>query len=409
MAKVSPFRAVLPAEDCAGVAALPYDVMSSEEARAMVAGRPHSFLRIDRAEVNLPPGTDPHEAAVYAKARELYLSWLSSGVYALEAGEAFFLYRLVMEGRAQHGIVACVSADEYAAGDIRKHELTRVEKEEDRVRHIQALDAQTGPIFLAHRPIAALKEISAVYAAKAPLFDFTAEDGVRHSVWRIDDGADIARVSALFSAVPRLYIADGHHRAASASRVCERKRAAGRAHGEHERILAVLFPADELKIMDYNRVVADLNGLTEEAFLAKIAGKFAVRKVDRAGFKPPAPHLFGCYVGGGFYELAAKEGSFDPADPIKALDVSILQDNLLGPVLGIGDPRKDDRIDFVGGIRGMDELVRRVDGGEAVAFALYPVSLDELMRVADADLIMPPKSTWFEPKLRSGIFIHPLG
>jgi uncharacterized protein (DUF1015 family) len=413
VALIKAFKALRPAPGLeSSVAALPYDVMSSDEARAMTKGKPLSFLRADRAEVNLPPGTSPYDPSVYAKAAELLEGWKAEGVMIREPEECLYLYRLGMGERRQTGIVACASVDEYFEGRIKKHELTRVEKEEDRIRHIEAMRAQTGPIFLAHRPSPSIKALVAKKVAScAPYASFVAEDGVSHELWRIGQAETKPFIEA-FAALDALYIADGHHRAASACKLCARIRE-GRSSiasdAEARGFLSVIFPSDELAIMDYNRVLRDYGPSSEDELLKGLKKSFAVREIGLDGLKPAARHHFGLYVKGRAYELALKPGIADEADPIASLDVSILQSLVLGPLLGIADPRTSERIDFVGGIRGMGELIGRVDAGEACAFALYPVSMDELMRIADSGNIMPPKSTWFEPKLRSGLFIHEIG
>jgi len=413
MVKFRQFRAVRPAVEYASrVAALPYDVMTSEEARAMAGGEPLSFLHIDRGEIDLPEGTDPYSPEVYAKARENLERRISEGVFIQDEKPHFYVYRLTMDGRAQTGLVGCASIDDYISGVIKKHELTRADKEEDRVRHVDTLDANTGPIFLASRKDEAFSALLAKAVRGEPVYDFAAEDGVRHEVWILDDEASEA-AEAFFRAADALYIADGHHRCASAARVGElrrRQRPGWTGDEEFGFFLAVVFPEDQLDILDYNRAVADLNGLTEEEFLAGLSRKFEVERFAGDGpAKPECRHTFGMYLGGKWYLLTARPGVADENDPVARLDVSVLQDNALAPILGIGDPRSDKRIDFIGGIRGLGELERRVDADMKVAFAMYPTTMRELFDIADAGLIMPPKSTWFEPKLRSGLFIHKLG
>ncbi|MCL2111887.1 MAG: DUF1015 family protein [Clostridiales bacterium] len=409
MVKFRPFRAVRPAERFADkVAALPYDVMTSEEARKMAAGNELSFLRIDRAEIDLPEGTDPYGAEVYEKARENFERMAHEGVFVQDEAPRFYAYRLTMEGRSQTGLVGCASIDDYDGGGIKRHELTRADKEEDRVRHVDALDANTGPIFLACRGCEAL---SALLRGGAPLYDFTAEDGVRHEVWALDEGAN-EEVTAIFAGRDALYIADGHHRCASAARVGRLRRDQlpdWTGDEEFNFFLAVVFPEDQLEILDYNRAVADLNGLTKEEFLTRLGKDFEVREYEGGGpAKPACRHTFGMYLDGKWYAMEARTGLVDEADPVARLDVSLLQDYVLAPILGIEDPRTDGRIDFIGGIRGLGELERRVGTDMAVAFAMHPTAMQELFDIADAGLIMPPKSTWFEPKLRSGLFIHKL-
>lgn len=413
MAVFKPFAAVRPLPEYADkVAALPYDVMSSAEARKMAQGNPYSFLHVDKAEIDLAPSIDPYDSRVYAKARENLAKLVTDGICKQDAKPCFYIYRQIMEGRAQTGLVGCASIDDYRNNVIKKHEFTRADKEADRIRHVDACDANTGPIFLTCRPQANLHTILEDWkAAHAPVYDF-AQDGVQQTVWVVDDDAVIAALSQAIAEIEALYIADGHHRAASAVRVGEMRREAKPGYtGEEEFnfFLSVLFASDELAIMDYNRVVKDLNGYSEEEFLKKIEEKFEVAVHEGEGaFHPEKSHAFGLYLGGKWYCLRAKAGTFPEGDPVASLDVSILQENLLGPVLGIGDPRTDQRIDFVGGIRGLGELERRANSDMLLAFSLCPTTLEELMAIADAGKVMPPKSTWFEPKLLSGLFIHKL-
>ncbi len=414
MAVFRPFKAVRPKREYAArVAALPYDVMSSKEAREMVKDDPYSFLHIDRPEVDLDPSVNIYDPAVYKKAGENLKGLLAAGINVREEKPVYYIYRQIMDGRAQAGIVGCASIDDYENNIIKKHELTREDKEEDRVRHVDACNANTGPIFLTFRDDGRVTEfINSWMGNHDALFDFTADDGIRHTVWTIDDAEVIGSVERYFGAVPSFYIADGHHRCASAYRVGKMRRAAKPDYDGTEEFnffLSVLFPANELKIMDYNRVVKDLKGLTAGEFLEKVSGKFTVKELpENADHHPAGKHTINCFVEGKWCALTAKEGSFDENDPVAQLDVSILQDNLLGPVLGIDDPRTDERIRFIGGIRGLGELERLVNEGGGAAFAMYPTTLDDLMTIADTGLIMPPKSTWFEPKLRSGLFIHEL-
>lgn len=405
-----PFRALRPVPQYAEkVAALPYDVMDSDEARAMVQGNPYSFLHVDKAEIDLPTETGIYSDAVYAKARENLDRLVADGVLRQDRQPCFYLYRLTMDGRSQTGVVGCASVAEYEQGIVKKHEQTRADKEADRVRHVGTLNAQTGPIFLAHRPAPALEQVVEGWAAgHAPLADFTAEDGVGHTVWMVDDEMAIAEIQRAYAMIPALYIADGHHRCASAAKVAQLRRQEDAGHTgneEYEFTLSVLFPANQLYIMDYNRVVQDLNGLDRQAFLERLSAVFTVEPVSGPA-KLQARRQFGMYLGGQWYRLCARDGVAPVGDPVQSLDVAVLQNNVLEPVLGIQDPRTDKRIDFVGGIRGLEELQQRVDAGAAVAFALYPTSMEELMAVSDAGRMMPPKSTWFEPKLRSGLFIH---
>ena len=408
MATVKPFRALRPvAAVAAEFASLPYDVMDTAEAREMVAQKPRSFLRVTRAEVDLLPETDPHTPEVYAQAGKKLAEYVAAGLLQREETACYYVYRQKMGEFVQTGLAAVCQTAEYEAGIVRKHELTRPDKEQDRVDHILGTGAQTGPVFLVYRQDPAIAAEVAKVTAGEPVYDFTAEDGIRHTLWVMDDPAAITAVEQAFAAKERLYIADGHHRAAAAARVS--RLSAGKQAGS---FLTVLFPDNEVHILDYNRVIFDWGGLTTEDFLKRIAAKFIVEPI-RANVantgKPDRLHTFGLYLDGAWYRLTPKPGSFDHNDKLASLDVNILQNNLLGPVLGIADPRTDKRIGFVGGIRGMVELRRLVDSGRAVvAFSLYPTSIGELMAVADAGDIMPPKSTWFEPKLRDGIVIHTL-
>ena len=408
MATVKPFRALRPvAAVAAEFASLPYDVMDTAEAREMAAQKPRSFLRVTRAEVDLPPETDPHAPEVYAQAGKKLAEYVADGLLQREETACYYVYRQKMGEFVQTGLAAVCQTAEYEAGIVRKHELTRPDKEQDRVDHILGTGAQTGPVFLVYRQDPVIAAEVAKVTAGEPVYDFTAEDGIRHTLWVMDDPAAITAVEQAFAAKERLYIADGHHRAAAAARVS--RLSAGKQAGS---FLTVLFPDNEVHILDYNRVIFDWGGLTTEDFLKRIAAKFIVEPI-RANVantgKPDRLHTFGLYLDGAWYRLTPKPGSFDHNDKLASLDVNILQNNLLGPVLGIADPRTDKRIGFVGGIRGMAELRRLVDSGRAVvAFSLYPTSIGELMAVADAGDIMPPKSTWFEPKLRDGIVIHTL-
>lgn len=412
MAKIRPFRAVRPAPALADrVAALPYDVMSSEEAREMVAGNPYSFLHVDKAEIDLPRETGPYDDIVYQTARDNLRRMIAEGVFIREQQPCFYVYRQIMDGRSQTGVVACAAIDDYIDDVIKKHELTRPEKEDDRCKHVDVCDAQTGPIFLTYHARPGVNAVVSAAMAAAPLYDFVS-DHVRQTVWIIDSAADIETLVAEFAAAGCLYIADGHHRTASAVRVGKMRRAQHPGYSGDEEFnyfLSVLFPDEQLYIMDYNRVVKDLNGLSEAEFLAKTAEKFTVLPYQGEGpCRPPRHHSVGMYLGGKWYLLEAKPGSYEENDIVAQLDVNVLQQNLLTPILGIGDPRTDKRIEFIGGIRGLQYLADQVDAGAAVAFAMFPTSIDELIRIADAGRLMPPKSTWFEPKLLSGLFIHEL-
>lgn len=413
MAVFRPFKAVRPVPEFASkVAALPYDVMNSEEAACMVEGNPYSFLHVDKAEIDLPEGTDLYSEQVYLKARENMDKLVFDGICVQDSENRFYIYRQVMNGRAQTGLVGCVSIDDYINNIIKKHELTRADKEADRINHVDYCDANTGPIFLTYRPQEKLASLLGGWKeSHEPVYDFITDDGIGNTVWVVDSPETVSEISELFKAVDYLYIADGHHRAASAVKVGLRRREQFPDYDGSEEFnffLAVLFDCNELEIMDYNRVMKDLNGNSEEEFIAKISEKFDVEKVGKEAYKPEKAHTFGMLLGGEWYKLSAKSGTFDENDPVASLDVSILQSNLISPVLGIDDPRTDKRIDFVGGIRGLCELERRVSEDMCLAFSMYPTTLRELMDIADAGQLMPPKSTWFEPKLLSGLFIHKL-
>lgn len=411
MAEIRPFSCVRPAAELADrVAALPYDVYNRQEAKAEVQREPMSFLKIDRAETSFDDSVDTYAPEVYEKARELLEKDIEDGVYITDPDRVYYIYQLEMDGRTQTGLVACSSVDDYMNQVIKKHENTRADKEVDRITHVDTCSAQTGPIFLAYRADQEISQVVDKYVKTEPVYDFTAVDGISHRVWKIDGREDVDTIYQAFQKIDKIYIADGHHRAASAVKVGLKRREENPGYtGEEEfnYFLSVLFPHDELMIMDYNRTVKDLNGLSLDEFMDKVKEKFDVAESET----PVAPEkkgTFGMFTEGKWYVLTAKPELFEGKDAVESLDVSVLQDNLLGPVLGIGDPRTDSRIDFVGGIRGLEELERRVQTDCAVAFAMYPTSIQELFAVADAGLLMPPKSTWFEPKLRSGIFIHAL-
>lgn len=412
MAEIRSFRAYRPKKGLEQrIAALPYDVYNREEAKAEVKKEPLSFLAVDRAETQFDDSVDVYADCVYEKAREMLWKRIEEGSFEQEETPVYYIYELVMDGRAQTGITACASVDDYLNQVIKKHENTRADKEADRIRHVDICDAQTGPIFLAYRSQPVINAIVAQYKAGEPLYDFISPDGIAHRVWKIDGPEDVDAVHRAFSGVGEIYIADGHHRCASAVKVSEKRRRERPGYtGEEEFnfFLSVLFPDDQLMIMDYNRVVKDLNDLTKEEFIGKIRESFQIEELQTgADGRPDKKGTFGMYLDGSWYRLTAKENILSK-DPVKGLDVSVLQDYLLEPVLGITDPKTDKRIDFVGGIRGMKELERRVSEDCRIAFAMYPTSIGELFAVADAGLLMPPKSTWFEPKLRSGLFIHSL-
>ena len=412
MAILKPFKAVRPKDEYASqVGALPYDVMNSEEAREMVKDKPYSFLHVDKAEVDLPKGIDIYSAEVYEKAKENLEALSANGICKQDEKPMLYIYRQIMNGREQTGIVGCTAVDDYINNVIKKHEFTRADKEADRIRHVDTLDANTGPIFLTHRENKNVSDITENWKnAHAPVYDFVSDDGVAQTVWVIDDDAVVDTLVKEFAEIPYLYIADGHHGCASAVRVGERRRVEGEydKDAEFNFFLSVIFPCDQLKIMDYNRVMADLNGNTSEEFIAKMGEKFVVEEADESPYSPKERHTFGMYLDNKWYKVTAKAEFINENDPVECLDVSILQNNLITPILNITDPRTDKRIDFVGGIRGLGELERRCAEGMKLAFAMYPTSLNELMDIADAGKVMPPKSTWFEPKLLSGLFIHKL-
>ena len=410
MAEIRPFVCVRPAEELASrVAALPYDVYNRQEAKEEVQREPLSFLKIDRAETNFDDSVDTYAPEVYQKAKELLQKDKQEGVYITDEDRSYYIYQLVMDGRPQTGLVACSSVDDYMNHVIKKHENTREDKEIDRITHVDTCSAQTGPIFLAYRSDKGIHDIVASYVEKeTPIYDFTAVDGIAHRVWKIAKKEDVDAIYQAFQNIQQIYIADGHHRAASAVKVGLKRRQENPGYtGEEEfnYFLSVLFPHDELRILDYNRTVKDLNGRSLTQFLEEIGKNFIVEKAE-GQVRPEKKGTFGMYTEGQWYHLTAKPELFEGKDAVGSLDVSVLQDYLLGPVLGIGDPRTDQRIDFIGGIRGLSELEKRADSDMKISFSMYPTSITELFDVADQELLMPPKSTWFEPKLRSGLFIH---
>lgn len=392
------------------IPALPYDVMNSDEAKEMVKDNPYSFLHIDKAEIDLPKGTDIYSNEVYRKAKENLENLEKTGALIQDKKPCFYIYRQIMNGRSQTGIVGCASIDDYMNNVIKKYEHTLAKKEEDRIRHVDTCNANTGPIFLTYRKNDIISNtVNSWTSAHESVYDFVA-DGVNQTVWVIDDEDIINTISNEFAKIDALYIADGHHRCASAVKVGQKRREEKPDYTGDEEFnffLSVAFPDDELEIMDYNRVVKDLNGMSREEFLSSLSHSFEVEKVETQ-YKPTKRHTFGMLIENDWYKLSAKEQIIDENDPVKRLDVSILQDNLLSPILDIDDPKTNDRIDFIGGIRGLSELERRCKEDMKLAFAMYPTSIGDLMSIADANLIMPPKSTWFEPKLLSGIFIHHL-
>ncbi len=409
MAIVKPFCAVRPSAEAASqVAALPYDVYNRKEACEAVKGNPLSFLNIDRAETQFGEDVDMYADCVYEKAKELLEKRMADGTFIRDEIPCYYIYQQTMNGRSQTGLVACSSIDDYLNHVVKKHENTREEKEQDRIRHVDTTDAHTGPIFLAYRAKEELNRIIHRITTGNPLYDFVSEDNVEHRVWKIAAPGPIKEIEEAFLDVEATYIADGHHRAASAVKVGLMRREENPGYTGEEAFnyfLSVLFPDEQLMIMPYNRVVADLNGMSSEEFLEKISRCFVVKEEGMIPYSPDKKGKFGMYLNRKWYSLEAKE-ELGTDDPVDELDVSILQNALLGPILGIGDPRTDKRIDFIGGIRGLKELERRTEEDMAVGFALYPTSIQELLDVADANRLMPPKSTWFEPKLRSGLFIH---
>ena len=413
MAKVKPFRGIRPPKEfIEEVASRPYDVLNSEEARAEAEGNPKSLYHIIKPEVDFEPGTDEHDPKVYDKAVENFRSFREKGWLVQDDCDHYYIYAQTMDGRTQYGIVIAANVHDYVNGVIKKHELTRRDKEEDRMKHVRINNANIEPVFFAFPDNERLEEIIRTVAAGTPEYDFTAPDGFGHHFWVIDDDAMTAVITEEFAKMPHLYIADGHHRSAAAARVGLEKAEGDSSHtGEEEYnyFLAVAFPASHLRIIDYNRVVRDLNGLTPEEFLTRLEKDFVVEEKGAEIYNPAALHNFSLYLEGRWYSLTPREGRYNDADPIGVLDVTISSDLILRDILGITDLRSDKRIDFVGGIRGLGELKRRVDSGEMkVALALYPVSMKQLMDIADTGNIMPPKTTWFEPKLRSGLVIHEL-
>ncbi len=411
MATIKPFRAIRPSREKAGkIAALPYDVYNRREAKEEVKRNPESFLKIDRAETQLGDEIDTYAKEVYQKAHDTLWDMVEKGAFVKEETSCYYIYELTMDGRTQTGLAACASIDDYEQGVIKKHENTRAEKEQDRISHVDICNAQTGPIFLAYRSNPTINDVVCMIKKKESLYDFVSEDGIRHRVWVISEPAQIRTVEEAFASVGEIYISDGHHRAASAVKVGQMRREANPDYNGEEEFnffLSVLFPDEQLMIMDYNRVIKDLNGMSATAFLDKVSEIFQVELLKEQDVKPGKKGEFSMYLEGNWYKcsILPKDCS---EDPVEGLDVSLLQKKLFSPVLGITDPKTDSRIDFVGGIRGTKELERRCQTDCAAAFAMFPTSIQELFAVADAGLLMPPKSTWFEPKLRSGIFIHAL-
>lgn len=413
MAKVKPFRGVRPPSTLVEqVASRPYDVLNSEEARAEAEGNPRSLYHIIKPEIDFEPGKDEHAPEVYDKAVVNFKAFQNEGWLVQDDKEHYYIYAQTMDGRTQYGIVVAANVEDYMNGVIKKHELTRRDKEEDRMKHVRVQNANIEPVFFAFPDNRELEDIIKTVAAGKPEYDFVAPDGFGHTFWVIDDDSLIERITRAFDKIPYLYIADGHHRTAAAALVGNEKARLNPNHKgdeEYNYFLAVAFPASHLKIIDYNRLVRDLNGLSPAEFLEKLEYKFVVKDMGTVTYAPQSLHNFSLYLEGRWYSLTAREGTYDDNDPIGVLDVTISSDHILRDILGITDLRSDKRIDFVGGIRGLDELKRRVDSGEmAVALALFPVSMKQLMDIADTGNIMPPKTTWFEPKLRSGLVIHKL-
>jgi len=414
MVKIKAFKGIRPKKELVEkIASLPYDVLNSDEARIIAAGNPYSFLHVSKSEIDLSPELNQYDEKVYLKAAENFQEMLRKGWLFQDKSEKFYIYRQIMDGREQYGLMVDASIDDYLQKHIRIHELTREVKERDRINHVKYTNINSGPVFLTYPAQVEINVIISLIVKNEPEYDFTADDGIRHTLWIIDEPSIIEKLIKRFDNIPFSYVADGHHRAKSAAMVGDQRRKENPNHSgkeEYNWFLAVLFPHNQLRILDYNRVVRDLNGHSKEEFLRRIGEKFDILEACCvANAKPTAKNNFAMYFDQEWKILCAKKGTFDADDPVNSLDVSILQKNLLTPILGIGDPRKDERIDFVGGIRGLAELEKRVNSGEmAVAFALYPTSIEQLMSIADAGLLMPPKSTWFEPKLRSGLVVHSL-
>jgi len=412
MAVVRPFAGLRPRkENAARLASPPYDVLSSEEAREMAKDNPVSFLHVIKPEIDLEPAMDPHDKRVYEKGAENLQEMIRDGILVQDRGPAFYIYKQLMGNHQQIGLVACASVEEYEKDIIKKHELTRPDKEDDRVNLISHLNAQTGPVFLTYKANDQIDTIINTIIKTKPEYDFSDEKNVRHTFWVVPDPQLIRQIQTQFEKVEYLYVADGHHRSAAAMRIKQTQQKANSNHTgdeEYNFFLTVIFPNNQMQILDYNRVVKDLSGMETAEFLKKISEKFVFLKlVDGKQYKPDQKHALGMYLNGCWYKLTPMDRSFDETNPVDRLDVSILQNNLLSPILGINDPRKDKRIDFVGGIRGLSELEKRVDSGQwVVAFALHPTSMEDLIAIANAGQIMPPKSTWFEPKLKSGLVIH---
>jgi uncharacterized protein (DUF1015 family) len=415
MAVIKAFKGIRPVKDKAHlVASKPYDVLNSQEARVEAEGNPYTFLHVVKAEIDLPEDIDVHTTPVYEQARDNFQKMIADGVMIQDEEDTYYLYQQIMGEQKQIGLLAASSTQDYFDDVIKKHEFTRPKKEQDRINHFNTVNAHTGPVFLTYPDVPEMDElVSGIVSKQEPEYDFTADDGVQHTLWVVKDKAAIEQITAIFSEkVPFTYIADGHHRAASSAKIANLRKEANPNHTgqeEYNFFLTVLFPAGQLSIIDYNRVVQDLNGLSDDEFMAKISETMDVEEFGTEVYKPEALHNFGLYINKKWYKLTAKAGTYDDNDPLDVLDVAILQKNVLDPILGIQDPRTDERIDFVGGIRGLGELEKRVDSGEMkIAFSLYPVTIQQLIDIADSGNVMPPKSTWFEPKLRSGMVVHSL-
>lgn len=409
MAIVRPFKGLRPPKDVAAkLASFPYDVINSQEAREIAKDNPQSFLHVVKPEIDLDPGINLYDQAVYDKAVANFKMFQEKGWLKKDEQDSLYIYKEVMDGRTQIGLVGCVSAQEYWDGKIKRHEFTRKVKEEDRLKHVDMVNANAGPVFLTYPARNEIDNLINEAIKAAPEVDFTSEDGIQHTLWVVNDATWLKKITEEFAKLPAFYVADGHHRTQAAARLAKVRTEANPNHTGNEEynfFLAVIFPHNHLHIMDYNRAVVDLNGNSEEEFIKKVEEKFTVEKTDYKN--PTASNTFGMYLKGTWYKLTAKPGTFDANDPVNSLDVAILQNNLLNPILGIGDPRTDDRIDFIGGIRGISELEKIVDNGKfAVSFSMFPTSIEQLMKIADSGEVMPPKSTWFEPKLRSGLVIH---
>lgn len=414
MAVVRPFKGIRPKEELVEkVASLPYDVMNREEAKEMAKGNEHSFLHVVRSEIDMPDSLSPYDTSVYQKARENLDNMIKNGIITQDEEPTYYIYRQLMNGRVQTGLVACTSIDDYMNDIIKKHEFTRPAKEQDRINNFDNCDANTAPIFLTYRKNDELNRIINDWIKfNMPVYNFTSDDDITHIAWVINDQKIVDGIGKIFEGIDYLYIADGHHRSASSAKVGLKRREENPNYTGQEEFnffMSVIFPDEDLFIMDYNRIVKDLNGNSIEEFISKVKEQFDIEEYAVEGqYRPQMKHEFGMFLENKWYKITAKEGTYDKVDPVNSLDAAILQNNLLSPILGIENPRTDERVDFVGGIRGLKELERRVHNGMKVAFSMYPTTIEDLMVVADANMVMPPKSTWFEPKLRSGMFVHRL-